>query len=349
MAHQRSALPVKKVPKMNALLRFAVVAGTLVPFAAGAESIRLKFAFFASDREYAYPAVVKPFADAVTLEGKGIVEIELFPGGVLGRTYAEQAQLVLDGTADIAWVNPSLTPELFPDNSVIELPGLFRDVRETTRVYTRLITLQALKGYGDFFVIAAVGTGPLNIHMRPQTAALEHLKGKKIRTLNRTEGAVLKELGMAPELMPINRTAEAINRGAIDGATAPPAVLIDFGIARFTRYHYFLDLGTAPLLIVMNRKKFDSLPKAGQDVIRKYSGEWTAARYIQTTEAYDNPILEQLKSDPLRTVIFPSQAELESARAAFRTVIEAWTTQRPHNQELLQQVHAEIAKLRSDR
>ena len=47
----------------------------------------------------------------------------------------------------------------------------------------------------------------------------------------------------------------------------------------------------------MNRKKFDSLPKAGQDVIRKFSGDWAASRYIQVTETYDNPILEKLKSD----------------------------------------------------
>jgi TRAP-type transport system periplasmic protein len=334
---------------MNALLRYAVAACTLVPFAAGAEPIKLKFAFFASDREYVYPSVVRPFADAVTLEGKGIVEIELFPGGVLGRTYAEQAQLVLDGIADIAWVNPGLTPELFPDNPVIELPGLFRDAKEATRVYTRLTTSEALRGYSDFLVVAAVGTGPLTIHMRPPIASLGDLKGKKIRTLNHTEGAVLKELGMAPEVVPINRTAEAINRGTIDGATAPPAVLIDFGIARFTRYHYLLELGTAPLLILMNRKKFDSLPKAGQDVIRKFSGEWAATRYIQTTETYDNPIHERLKSDPARTVIHPSRSDLDAAHIAFKTVIDAWSSQSSRNREFLKLVHTEIAKLRSDR
>jgi TRAP-type C4-dicarboxylate transport system substrate-binding protein len=333
---------------MKALLRCAVAACTLVPLAAGADSTKLKFAFFASDREYVYSPVVKAFADAVTLEGKG-VEIELFPSGVLGRNYAGQAQLVLDGTADIAWVNPSLTPELFPDNSVIELPGLFRDTREATGVYARLITSEALSGYSDFFVIAAVGTGPLTIHMRPPMAALGDLKGRKIRTLNRTEGAVLKELGMAPEVMPINRTAEAINRGTIDGATAPPAVLIDFGIARFTRYHYLLDLGAAPLLIVMNRKKFDSLPKASQDVIRKYSGEWAATRYIQATEAYETPILEKLKSDSARTVIYPSRPDLVAAHGAFKTVIGAWANQSSQNRDLLKLVHTEIAKLRSDR
>jgi TRAP-type C4-dicarboxylate transport system substrate-binding protein len=342
-------VPVKEDIEMSAMARCAVMALTLVPFAAGAESVKLKFAFFASDREYAYRAVVKPFADAVTLEGKGIVEIELFASGALGRTYAEQAQLVLDGTADIAWINPSLTPELFPDNPVIELPGLFRDAREATRVHTRLAASEVLKGYSEFVVVAAIGTGPFAIHMRPQIGSLDHLKGTKIRTGSSTEGAVLRELGLLPQVLPINRTAEAINRGAIDGASVPPTTLIDFGISRFARYHYLLELGSAPLLIVMNRKKFDGLPRAGQDVIRKYSGDWAANRYIQTTEAYENLVVEQLRSDPMRSVIYPSPSDLGAAHVAFKSVTEAWAGQSSHNRELLTLVHGEIARLRADR
>ena len=63
----------------------ALIMSALLPFPAGAAPIKLKFSFFSSDREYAYESVVKPFVNAVNLEGKGIVEIELFPSGALGR------------------------------------------------------------------------------------------------------------------------------------------------------------------------------------------------------------------------------------------------------------------------
>jgi len=89
-------------------------------------------------------------------------------------------------------------------------------------------------------------------------------------------------------------------------------------------------------------------PQAGQDVIRKFSGEWTKSRYVQATEAYDHPILERLKADARRNVIFPSPAELATAGEAFETVIEAWSAQRSPNRELLKLVHAEIAKSRAD-
>jgi TRAP-type C4-dicarboxylate transport system substrate-binding protein len=327
----------------------AAIAIALLALPARAEPIKLKFAFFASDREFAYEGVIKPFVDAVNLEGKGIVEIELYPGGELGRSYTQQAQLVLSGVADMAWVHPALTPDQFPDNTVMELPGLFSDAKEATQVYTRIASTGLLRGYGDFFLIAAVGTEPLTIHTRTPIASLDDLKGLKIRTSNRTEGTALKALGMEPVAVPINQAADAINGGAIDGATAALEVLADFGISRFTTHHYLLRLGTVPLLIVMNRKKFDSLPEVAQNVIRKFSGAWPTTHYIESITTYDAKILEKLKSDPRRKVVYPSQQDLAKARSAFDSIVLQWAGRDPRNRELLTMVEMEITKLRSTR
>jgi TRAP-type C4-dicarboxylate transport system substrate-binding protein len=321
----------------------------LLPAPADAAPIKLKFSFFSSDREYAYEGVVKPFVNAVNLEGKGIVEIELYPSGELGRSYAQQAQLVLSGGADIAWINPALTPEQFPDNSVIELPGLFRDANEAAQVFTRIAGNGSLRGYEDFFLIAALSTEPLAIHTRSSIASLDDLRGRRIRTGRQTEVAVLRALGIEPVMMPINQVADAINSGAIDGASAALEVVIDFGISRFTTNHYRLDLGTVPLAMVMNRKKFDSLPKAAQDVIRKFSGIWPVKHYIDAVNAYDAEILEKLKSDPRRKVIYPSPRDLVRARDVFDTVVTQWAGSNPSNRALLDKVETEIAEFRSAR
>ena len=334
---------------LQVLARCAVFSFALFPWTALAEPIKLKMAYFSSDREQAYTIAIKPFADAVNLAAKGIIEIEVHTSGTLGRNFAQQAQLVLDGIADIAWVNPGLTTELFPDNTVIQFPGVFRDAREATFVYTRVVASGLMRGFEKFFVIAALGTEPLSIHLRTPVTSLKDLNGKKIRANNPTEGAVLKALGMIPEVLPINQTTDAIGRGVIDGATSRPGTLSGFGIARATSHHYFLGLGAAPLLILMNRKKFDSLPQAGQDAIRKHSGEWMAAQYVNGYDATNNPIFEQLKSDPKRTVVFPSQADLRTAEAAYKVIIEEWLGRDPRNRELFNMVEMELAKLRVSR
>jgi TRAP-type C4-dicarboxylate transport system substrate-binding protein len=331
----------------NTLARCALFSLLLLPSAEAAEPVKLTLAYFSSDREQAYVNAIKPFVDAVNAKAKGVIEIQVYPSGALGRDFAQQAQMVLDGIADIAWINPGLTPNLFPDNTVIELPGLFRDAREATLAYTRVVASGAMKGFENFFVVAAIGTEPLSIHARFPIDSLKDLAGKKIRSNNPTEGAVLSALGMIPEVMPINQTSEAIGRGMIDGATSRPGSLAGFGISRVTNHHYFLNLGAAPLLILMNRKKFDSLPQAGQDVIREYSGEWMAARYIEEYAATNDPILEKLKSDPKRAVTFPSKADLDKAQAAFKKVIDEWLAEDPRHPKLLAAVQTQIAKLRT--
>jgi TRAP-type C4-dicarboxylate transport system substrate-binding protein len=337
------------ISMMKTPMWYAALAFMLSALAANAEPIKIKFAFFASDREFAFRGVVKPFADAVNLDGNGIVEIALYPSGALERSYAQQAQLVLSGGADMAWIHTALTPEQFPDNGVIELPGLFRDAQEATQVYARVAASGSLRGYEDFFLLAALGTAPLTIHMRTPAASLEDLKDKKIRASSRTEGVVLKALGMEPESIPINQASDAINRGAIDGATASLEVLADFGISRFATNHYMLGLGSVPIIIAMNKKRFDGLPEAAQYVIRKYSGQWLRSRHIDTINAYGAEILDKLKADSRRNVINPSQPELDKSRDTFNFVMNQWVVKDPRNGELLKIVETEIARLRSTR
>jgi TRAP-type C4-dicarboxylate transport system substrate-binding protein len=331
----------------NAIARCVMIAVALLPVAALAEPIKLKMAYFSSDREPPYVSVLQPFADAVNKAGKGVIEIVPYPGGVLGRNYPQQMQQVLDGVADMAWVNPSLTPDRFPDNDVMEFPGLFRDLKEATLVYTRVVASGALRGYEDFFVISAAANFPLMIHTRPPIGSLPDLRGKILRVNNLIEGNALKAIGITPVVIPINEVALAIGRGTIDGATMPPNALFAYGVSRITRFHYVVPLGAAPLAFLMNRKTFESLPKAGQDVIRKYSGEWAAARFIETYDANNVQAMNDLKSDPNRRVIVPARSELDTLQATFQTVFEQWRKETPRNLQLQKLVETEIAKVRS--
>jgi TRAP-type C4-dicarboxylate transport system substrate-binding protein len=331
----------------NAIARCVLIAVALLPVAAAAEPIKLKMAYFSSDREPPYVSVLAPFAEAVNREGKGVIEVVPYSGGVLGRNYAAQALAVLDGTADMAWVNPSLTPERFPDNDVLEFPGLFQDLREASLVYTRLVASGALRGYEDFFVVSAVANFPLMVHTRPPIGSLADLRGKILRVNNLVEANALKSVGITPVIIPINEVALAIGRGTLDGATMPANALFAYGVSRITRFHYVAPLGAAPLLFLMNRKKFEGLPKAGQDAIRKFSGEATVARFAEIYDANNARAMSDLKSDPNRVLIVPPRAELDTLQATFQNVLEKWRDENSRNMELWRLVETEIARLRT--
>jgi TRAP-type C4-dicarboxylate transport system substrate-binding protein len=326
--------------------RCALLWLTLLPAASAAQPIKLKMAYFSSDRTTTYLAAIKPFVDSVNADAADLVQIDVSVSGTLGKNPTQQLQLVLDGIADLAFVVPGYTPERFPDNEVIELPGIFKNIREATLVYTSLIAANALRGYDDLFVVGAFATEPETIHTRPPAASLRDLAGVRIRVNNPMQGTALAGLGMVAVEMPINQASSAISSGKLDGAMVAPAPLIEFGISRVVSNHFLLGVSATPLIVVMNRKKFEGLPEQVKQIVRKFSGEWTAERYIETYRAENNATVESLKKDPNRIVVVPSPADLVLAHAVFSAEIDAWSAADPLHRQLLAEAETELNKIR---
>ncbi len=313
------------------------------------QPIKLKLAWFSPDNERLFLTVVKPFAANVNKESGGLVEIELYPNGALGRAPQQQAQMVLDGVADLAMVVPPFTPGRFPESEVFELPGLFRDLAEGTTVFTRMVASGALKDFSDFVPIAMWATPPFSLHTNFPVNLLGDLKHRKIRGSGVLQLESLKALGMTTVGMAPTEVPEAIGRRTIDGTTSQPAVVYDFGLDRVTTNHYFIRLGIVPLTMVMNKKKFESLPKVAQDALRKFGLEWMEKVYIDSMLPYDASLIKRMESDPKRKVVKPSPADLEAARKAFEPVTAAWVAKSPRNAELYKRVKAEIDQVRGNK
>ena len=311
--------------------------------AARAEPVTLKLAMFSPDTEMTWVKVIRPWADAVNAAGKGVVQIDMYPNGALGRALPEQAQMVLDGVADIAFVIPGVTPGRFPDNEVMDLPGLFTSLPLATNTYAHLIATDQLKSFAPYHVIGAMATMPFEIDTRNAVTSLATLKGRKIRVTNASQSATMQALGAVPLLLPVNQVAEALGRGTIDGATEFPGPLFDFGIDRVTKYDYFLPVGVSSLTMLMSRAKFDSLPQAARDVLRKFGTDWVAHQFITSYGAYLNDLTAKLRADPNRVVTDASAADMRTATAAFDKVIADWAGRAPGNAALVQAVRDYLA------
>lgn len=324
----------------------AAVALSLASAGAVAQT-KLKLATFSPDSERLFNTVKKPFAEAVAKASGGTLEFELFPNGALGRAPQQQAQMVLDNVTDIGFIVPPFTPGRFPDTEVIELPGLFTDLAEGTRIYQRLVETGVLKDYADYVVIGSWSTPPFSLHANQPLRSVADLKGKKIRGSGVIQIESLKALGAVPVGMPPTEVPEAMSRRTIDASTSQPAVVFDFGLARVTSHHYFIRLGAVPLAMVMNRKKFESLPPAGQKAIRDHSLGWINRLYIESMLDYDKGLVRKLQDDPKRTVVMPSDADHRAAAQAFEPVIKAWAAKSPRHAEVYKATLAEIQKDRA--
>lgn len=319
----------------------------LLPLSAFAEPVTLKLSFFTSDTEVNYAKVIKPWIDAVNADPSGAVKIDAYPNGALGKSLPAQPQLVLDGVADIAFVNPSLVPGRFPDDQVFELPGLLKDLKEGTKLYEEMVKLNSLRGYSDYYVIGSFSNANYSIYSRRPIRSNGDLKNIKVRIVGPIVGQTVKELGMVPILMPPNEIVEAIGRGTVDAATLVPAAVIDFGVDRVTDSAYLLPLGCGPLAVLMNRAKFDSMPKAAQDVIAKYSLAWINDLYIKALTAHNDEIIARFKADPKRTVVEPSAADLAAVKEPYEKVTKEWAAKTPENAKTLAKAQELLSRIRA--
>ena len=337
----------KKAETLKTMLRFAAVGLLLSPALAAADPINLKLSFFTSDRSLVYQASIKPFVDAVNAESGGLIHVEVFFSGAISGVQSQQPQLVSDGTADLAFIVPGRTPDRFRDTSVLELPGLFRDAREASRVFTQLSSDGALSGYEDFYVVGAFVSDPEGIHSSKPIASIADLKGRTIRVNNQTEADVLQRFGAVPVLLASNKATEAVSNGTIDGVTFPPFMLSEFGVGRVATYHFMIGVGGVPTALVMNRKKFESLPPLAQSIIRKYSGEWLSDYSAKQLGELNREVVRDLESDHGRVVTFPNAADAKAIQAAYESVIAEYAESSEHNRALLARVRAELAQLRT--
>ena len=325
----------------------ALPAATMFGGAHARADDRLKWAVFTPDSEVTFRTVMKPFAEAVQRETSDAVVFDMFPNGALGRNPGQQPQMLLDGVADVAWVIPSYSPGRFPDTEVLELPGMFRDLQESSLVASALNAHKVLHDYGDFYVIGLWGTAPYSIHTNFAVNSIADLKGKTIRASSKNESAALRAFGAVPVGMPVTEIPEAISRRTISGTTSHLAPFFDFGLDRVTNNHFFIGLGVVPLTILMNKKKFDALPQSAQAVIERNAGPGLTKTWIDSVTGYNAANLEKLKSNPKNKIVFPSQKEIDEAQALLAPVREEWVAASERHKELKAALDAEIAAVRN--
>lgn len=320
---------------------------SFVPLQAGAEPVTLKLSFFTSDTEVNYAKAIKLWADAVNADPSGAVKIETYPNGALGKSLPAQPQLVLDGVADIAFVNPALVPGRFPDDQVFEVPGLIRNMKEGVALYHELLKANAMRGYADYYVIGSFMNANAHVFSRRPIKSVKDLKGLKVRISGAVIGQTVKELGVVPVAMPPNEVVEAMGRGTVDATTTVPAAVVDFGIDRVTSHDYLIQLGTNSFAVLMNRKKFESMPKAAQDVIAKYSPGWINDTYVKNLSALNDELIEKFRADKKRTVVTPSADDLKAIKIASDKVTADWAARNPHNAQLLAKARELLVNIRA--
>jgi len=212
---------------------------------------------------------------AITERTKGAVKINMFPGGTL--TPGDQCyDGVVKGISDIGMSVLSYTKGRFPLIEVIDMPLGYKGGLQATRLINAFYGKFKPKELDEVKVMYFHAHGPGILHTTETTITkMDELKGMKIRCTG-TTSKVVKALGATPVAMAQTETYEALKKGIAVGVMSPIETMKGWKFAEVTKYTT-LNYGSAYSLgffVVMNKKKWESLPKDVQDAIEKINEEW---------------------------------------------------------------------------
>ncbi|MEA1935685.1 MAG: TRAP transporter substrate-binding protein [Thermodesulfobacteriota bacterium] len=214
------------------------------------------------------------WAKEIEKRTNGKVKITVFPGGTL--TKANQCyDGVVNGISDIGMSCFAYTRGRFPVMEVVDLPFGYPNGQVATHVANEFSKKIRPKELDDVKVLYIHAHGPGLLHTKKPVRKLEDLKGMKIRSTG-LSAKIVKALGGVPVAMPQGATYESLQKGVVEGTFGPMEVLKGWRqgeVIKDTTECYGVGYTTS-MFVVMNLKKWNSLPKEIQNIIDDVSNEW---------------------------------------------------------------------------
>ena len=292
---------------------------------ARARTIELKFAHAFPPKHTMQVRVFEPWAEKINKLTNGKVKVTFFPGGSLGKA-PDLYALAEKGIADMIYTLHDYTPGRFPMTSVFELPFMTPSATMTSeamwKVYEQFPAFR--KEYDKVKVLALFCHPGGDFHMaKIPIRKVDDLKGLKIRTANPFVTEALKEFGAIPVTTPVTETYTAMERGVVDGTVLPWEGLGVFKIDELTKYSTMADFYTMTMMVVMNKRKWDSLPDDVKKVIDEQSGMAMSSECGKIYDATDEPFMKRAVAKGVEVIELPpaEKAKLEELTIPLR---EKW-------------------------
>jgi TRAP-type C4-dicarboxylate transport system substrate-binding protein len=223
---------------------------------------------------HANSVIADQWCKEVEKRTNGRVKLNYYPGGTL--TPATQTyDSVVRGIADVGLSCQAYTRGRFPLTEVIDLPLGYKSGYVATKMVNEFYKKFQPKEYEDTVVMYLHAHGPGILHTKKPVNKLEDMKGLKIRSTG-LSAKVVQNLGGAPVGMPMSESYDALSKGVADGILSPNEALKGWKLGEvtaFTTESYGVAYSTA-FFVVMNKAKWNSLPKDIQETIQKINTEW---------------------------------------------------------------------------
>jgi len=215
------------------------------------------------------------WCDEVKKRTNGKIVVEYYPGQTLTKS-KQVYDGVVSGLSDVGMCLFAYTRGRFPLIEAVDLPVGYTSGVQATKVVNDV--------YHEFNPKELSDTRVMYLHAHG--AGLLHTKGKAVRTMedfkgmklrgHGTSAQVIEALGGTPVSLPMPELYQSLQKGIVQGALYPIEVNKGWRMGEVTEY---LTLSrsisyTSSFFVVMNKKKWASIPADLQKAINDINQEW---------------------------------------------------------------------------
>lgn len=235
--------------------------------------IRLRYATFSPPMS-GMANLADQWCKEVEKRSNGKVKISFHPGGSLAPAN-QSYEAAVRGITDISLTATQWTAGRFPMSELIHLPLGVKNSFQGTNMINAWFKEFKPKEFDDVKVLYLFASGPSHFMTLKPITSINDLKGMKIRAAGDTS-KIVSAMGAVPVSVPIADAYEAYQRGICEGVLLSAETLKSF---RWGDHLHGLQVNDGigavnALLVVMNKKKWNSLPPDIQKLLDEVSQEW---------------------------------------------------------------------------
>jgi TRAP-type C4-dicarboxylate transport system substrate-binding protein len=308
----------------GALKAAAAAATTLIAASVSAaqDKIELKASTFVPPTHWFLTDAYNPWAKEMAERTKGRVEVRSFAGNSPFGNVANQADQVAAGVTDIGWGLNGVPAGRYPRSSIMELPLIATTAKGAAKTFASMYASHLAADFKGFKVLNLNCTNAQGFALREKAVPnLDGLKGLRIRSPNNQVQAVLLHVGAVPVTMGPGQIYESLEKGTLDGATTGWDGVRGFRLENIIKGYFSARLTLTCFHIVMNEKKYQSLPADVQKAVDETTAKWVEsfprawdkADALARASAKEKGVVETIASD----------ADLAALKTRLKPVIDA--------------------------
>ena len=312
--------------KMTTLTRTALLASLALTtsFAAQAadEQVELKFAHWVPAKHALATLGIIPWAKSIEAASNGSIKVSIFPSQQLGKA-PDHYDMVRDGIADMAFVNPGYQAGRFPIFGAAELPFMFQKPGPASAAVDRWYSQYAPTEMKDVKVCLAhlhIGT----IHSKKAITSPDQIRGMKIRPANGTVAQMVNLLGGSAVQVSAPESRDALSKGVADAITFPWQSIASFKIDSVTKYHTDMRLYAAAFVWPINKAWYNKLSANQKAVMDDHCNNKWAAKIGADWGDYEDAGQQKITAMKGHTIVSLSDAQVNAWKVATQPVYGQW-------------------------